>query len=93
MKIVLVYPRFKYPLVSGAIEPLGVQYLASVLKKEDLEVDIIDLTFETNLQLLNRAVINADYAGFSFTSSLFFRAIEILKHIKSLRNDIITIAG
>ena len=66
MKIVLVYPRFKYPLVSGAIEPLGVQYLASVLKKEDLEVDIIDLTFETNLQLLNRAVINADYAGFSF---------------------------
>ena len=42
MRILLVFPRFKYP--SGD-PPLGVAYLASTLRQADVEVEIFDATF------------------------------------------------
>jgi len=43
MKIALIFPRFKYP--SGDI-PIGLAYLASIIKKEtDSDIEIIDTTF------------------------------------------------
>jgi hypothetical protein len=83
MKVVLVYPRYKYPLLAGAIEPLGVQYLAASLIASGHDVDIVDLTFERSLRKLRASLPGAGFVGVSFSSPLFGRAIEVLKEIKA----------
>jgi len=93
MKVVLIYPRLNYPVISAAFEPLGVQYIASALRKEGEEVKIIDFTFDSDLERLKKSLDNARFVGFSFTSPLFNKAIEILKYIKSFNERIVTIAG
>lgn len=93
MKTVLVYPRYKYPLVAGALEPLGVQYIASTLEKSGADVEIVDLTFEKDLERLKKSVRGASYVGFSFTTPLFGMASQLLKYVKEVNNNIVTIAG
>lgn len=92
-KIILIYPRLNYPIISAAFEPLGIQYLASLLKKEGQDVEIIDFTFDSNLERLKKSLDNVSFIGFSFTSPLFNRALKILNYIKSINKEIVTIAG
>ncbi|MFC1709979.1 B12-binding domain-containing radical SAM protein [Candidatus Omnitrophota bacterium] len=92
-KVILIYPRRNYSLVSGNLEPLGVQYLASSLIKEGQEVEIIDFTFDPSLERLKKCLDSALYVGFSFTTPLFNRAVEILNYIKSIKKDLVSIAG
>lgn len=93
MKITLIYPRFEYKNIGNVEEPLGILYIASVLKKSGHQVYFHDLTFAKDLEVLREDICNSDLAGFSCTSPLFGIAKRVLKYIKELKPDIKTVAG
>ena len=49
-KVLLVYPRYEYENYGSLQEPLGILYLVSSLRKANIDVDYIDMTFEKNLK-------------------------------------------
>ena len=81
MKITLVYPGFKED-PAGLQEPLGLLYIATVLKKNGYDVDFVDLTFEDGFDVLKGAAFNSDIIAFSSTTSLFLRSKMVLDYIK-----------
>ncbi|MEA2036092.1 MAG: radical SAM protein [Nanoarchaeota archaeon] len=86
MRITLIYPGFKED-ASGLSEPLGILYIASVLKKEGHKVDFIDMTFNTDQNIIEKIVKNSDLVGMSCTSLLFDRVIKFVRDIKELNKD------
>jgi anaerobic magnesium-protoporphyrin IX monomethyl ester cyclase len=82
MNIALVYPRFRYEGVGLQEEPLGLLYLAAVLRREGHEVTYADLTFASDLEPANRAVQEAHLVGLSSTTPLFGRACEVMKALR-----------
>lgn len=93
MKAVIIYPRYKYPMFSGGIEPLGILYLASALEKAGVGVDVFDMAFENDLRKLRNAAGKADFAAFSFPSALFDHAARLNKILKTENPRIVTVAG
>lgn len=82
MKIALVYPRYRYP--SGD-PPLSLAYLSAVFKKNGIEPDIYDSTFEKNPRswLLDRlAEINYDIVGISAMITQIKDALEVAQTVK-----------
>ncbi|MBS3055951.1 MAG: cobalamin-dependent protein [Candidatus Aenigmarchaeota archaeon] len=88
MKVLLVYPRFKYENSGGLQEPLGILYIASVLRKSGHDVSFIDLTFEKDFSKLNKETLDVDLIGMSSTTALFGTAKEVLKHMKSINPEL-----
>jgi radical SAM superfamily enzyme YgiQ (UPF0313 family) len=93
LKILLVYPYYSYSTVSTFEEPLGVLYLASALLRSGHDVDVMDLTFNKEMEGLDTKVRWADVVGISAPTPLFGTADTVLKYIKKLRPDITTIVG
>jgi len=93
MKALLIYPRYKWPEIGQMQEPLGILYIASLLRQNGLEVRFLDFTFEQTLDRLKEAVNWADAVGMSFSSVLFSRAVHILEKIKAQRPELLVIAG
>ncbi|AGF78555.1 Fe-S oxidoreductase [Desulfocapsa sulfexigens DSM 10523] len=84
MKILLIYPRFKYP--SGQ-PPLGLGSIISFLKMKlpDLSIDVYDATFETEN---NKNISSYDFSqytliGFSVMTTMAGDAHEMAALIKS----------
>ena len=81
MKVTLIYPGFKED-ASGLSEPLGILYIASVLRKKGNDVSFIDMTFSKGTDVLEKSAKNSDLIGMSCTSLLFERTSKIIKQIK-----------
>lgn len=92
MKITLVYPGYKAD-PAGLQEPLGLLYIAAVLKKNGHNVDLIDLTFKEDFNVLKEPSLNSDVIGLTSTSSLFFRTKKVLQYIKKMNPEVICIIG
>ncbi len=93
MKALLIYPRYKWPEIGQMQEPLGILYIASVLRQNGMEVRFLDFTFKQSLDELTEAVNWADAVGMSFSSVLFSRAAHIREQIKAQRPELPVIAG
>ncbi len=93
MKVLLVFPRFRYP--SGD-PPLGVAYLAAVLRREGVAVEILDATWLRNARGRLREVIAAngyDLIGVSVLTSMLSEAAEIAETAKALSPRSLVVMG
>jgi radical SAM superfamily enzyme YgiQ (UPF0313 family) len=92
MKIALIYPGFKED-ASGLSEPLGLLYIASVLREGGHEVSFFDMTFNQDKTLLRTIAKQHELIGMSSTSMLFNRTSLILKEIKKINPKIPSFLG
>lgn len=94
MKALLAFPRFKYP--SGD-PPLGIAYLAAVLRREGVEVDIFDATWTRQpMAALERAIATNGYdlIGITVLTSMLREAADIAKRAKALsRHSLVVLGG
>jgi anaerobic magnesium-protoporphyrin IX monomethyl ester cyclase len=74
-------------------EPLGLLYLAPVLRGRGHEVRLLDFTYEKNLDRLGPEISWAEAVGLTTSSVLFNRAVFILKEIRRLKPGLPVIAG
>jgi len=93
MKILLIYPRLNYPARAAVTPPLGILYIASVLRRDGHEVTFLDLTTYTAMPELEPWLSGVDMAGISITSAMAFRAYETLRRIKEITPSLYCIAG
>ncbi len=92
MRICLIYPQFRYPLVYDQ-EPLGILYIASSLREAGYNVSFVDLTFSNSLTELGERVKDADLIGIYSSTALFGKAKEVLSYIKEYSPDIPCVIG
>ncbi len=93
MRILLVFPRFRYP--SGD-PPLGVAYLAAVLRRDGVEVEIFDATFVKHpLSVLSDKLQAAHYdaVGISALTSMIAAAGDIAALVKQVSPETLVILG
>lgn len=92
MKIALVYPRLISQFKSNLF-PLGLVYIATILKQNKYNVKIFDSSWDTNLNNLKKQIssFKPDVVGISATSDLIENAKEIFDYSKGLGS--ITILG
>ncbi|MCD6351560.1 MAG: cobalamin-dependent protein, partial [Armatimonadetes bacterium] len=93
MKALLVFPRFKYP--SGD-PPLGVAYLAAVLRREGVEVEICDATWRRDPRARLADLIKGngyDLIGISVLTSMLAEAAEIAAAAKKLSPHSLVLMG
>jgi len=93
MNILLIYPRYQWREMGQTQEPLGILYIASVLRNNGFGIKFLDFTFEKSLDKLSEAVQWADAVGLTTSSVLFNRAHYILQKVKSLRPDLPVVCG
>ncbi len=93
MKVVLIYPRYRTRMAGGLEEPLGTLYIAAVLLAQGHEVRIHDLSFVNDLTAMTADLGDADWIGFSSSSPLFGKALEILRHVKTVAPHVPTVIG
>jgi anaerobic magnesium-protoporphyrin IX monomethyl ester cyclase len=92
MNVVLVYPRWDYPTFGQLQEPLGLLHIGAVLKAHGHTVQFFDLAVD-DIELVDKAVADADLAGISSSTVLFGRACRVLQRIKERRPDLPAIVG
>ena len=93
MKILLVFPRFRYP--SGD-PPMGVAYLAAVLRREGVEVEVFDATWARRpAERLRRIIAENGYdmVGISVLTSMLREAAEIARAAKELSPHSLVVMG
>ncbi len=93
MKTLLVFPRFKYP--SGD-PPLGVAYLAAVLRERGLDVDIFDATFLREPLEALREQLQAeqyDLVGLSMLTSMIEDAVAVADVVRDVSPETLIVAG
>ena len=85
-KILLITPPSPYLLSDKAIVPLGILYVASMLRKQKYDVEVLDLTGLKNYEksVLDYASKEYDAYGLTATSPDFGQAVHILDLIKSV---------
>jgi anaerobic magnesium-protoporphyrin IX monomethyl ester cyclase len=93
MKILLIYPRLKASPAVSVGAPLGILYIAAVLRREGHDVTFLDLTNLDTIPPLEPFIDGADLVGMSFSSVLAHRAFEIRGRIRQLRPDLPCVAG
>lgn len=105
MKVFLVNPPFveKYAVgesrsikaVLNVIPPLGLGYLAAVLRKEGIEVEIIDCTISPSQDDLIRLVTEErpDIVGISATTPSFESAKMVSQNIKRISPETLIVLG
>ncbi|MFW5867383.1 MAG: B12-binding domain-containing radical SAM protein, partial [Armatimonadota bacterium] len=93
MRTLLVFPRFKYP--SGD-PPLGVAYLAAVLRERGLEVDVFDATFVNHpMRALREQLAREQYdlVGISVLTSMIADAAAIGEMVHEVSPGTMVVAG
>jgi anaerobic magnesium-protoporphyrin IX monomethyl ester cyclase len=92
MNILLIYPRFKS---NGyfQIPPLGILYIASILRKYGHHIAFADMTFMKSYDNLKEHTLSADLIGISVPTSLAGTAYDIIKYIRNMRKDILIVGG
>jgi len=93
MNVLLIYPYYAYATVSTFAEPLGVLYLASALLEAGYNVDVADLTFNHDMEGLDKKIRWADLVGISAPTPLFGTADTVLQYVKKIKPDIPSIVG
>lgn len=90
MKICLVFPRFKY---KSGDPPLGIAYVASSLQNSGVDVSILDTTFDTTFDDIEKHLkdSNPDIVGIYSDTPMFNDAVKVADISKQL--GILTIAG
>ena len=80
MKVCLINPPD--PVVEDARwdEPLGLLYLGAVLEENGVEVEVVDLNFHDDFQVLEG--VDADYFGLYCSSSLLKSTLKVNQYIK-----------
>jgi len=91
MKILLIYPRLNYPTKAVVTPPLGILYIASVLKNEGYDVDFLDLTNYSEMPDIEPFLKDVRIVGMSVPSVLAQKAFEIAEIVK--RHGIFLVAG
>ncbi|MHA1791212.1 MAG: B12-binding domain-containing radical SAM protein [Promethearchaeota archaeon] len=94
MKVLLIYPRFKYPTGDP---PLGLLYVASFLRKsykEGLDLDLFDATFNPSFDELTRLIIEKkpDIVGI-YCNTLMFQDVLKIAWISKIGGAITVIGG
>jgi len=82
--------------IRAAAPPLGILYIAAVLRDEGIEVSIIDQPAEglSNNTLVKRIMsMSPDIVGFTILSTSCISSTKVAKKIKNLNPEIITIFG
>lgn len=92
LKITLIYPRFKQYF---SAPPLGIAYIAAVLRENNYNVNIIDTTFGITYEKLRKELlrIEPDIVGISFMTPMVKDAIKVAKTIKDNLNCIVVAGG
>jgi len=93
MKALLVFPRFKYP--SGD-PPLGLAYLAAVLRREGIEVDVFDATWMRRPLVEFERVLQGsryDLIGVTVMTSMLSEAAQIAAMAARLSPDSLVVMG
>jgi anaerobic magnesium-protoporphyrin IX monomethyl ester cyclase len=93
LRALLVFPRFKYP--SGD-PPLGVAYLAAVLRDRGHEVEIFDATFARQPMRALREMLGRkryDLVGVSVLTSMIGDAVAIGELVREVSPDAMVLAG
>ncbi len=105
MRILLVNPPFeeRYSVggsrsirrVLNIISPLGLAYLAAVLKEEKFPVKIIDCTIGISYRQLFKSILeeNPDVVGITSTTPSFESAKYVAKHLRDLLPQVIIVIG
>lgn len=97
MKILLIHPKLERNFFNDIqLPPLGLAYIAGVLRRAEYDVQIFDAILSCNqLQEIKETVTNdpPDVVGISVTSSLVKISLKIAGLIKAIDPDIATILG
>ncbi len=93
MKVTLIYPRFDYKHAGGLGAPLGLQYIAAVLREHGHNVSLIDMTFQSDFEVVRETIKRTDVVGISATTPLSGRAYKVVEFIKNIAPDLICIGG
>lgn len=93
--VLLITPPSPYLLSDKAIVPLGILYVASMLREQGYLVEVLDLTGAKNYdkKVLEYAAKNYDAYGLTATSPDLGQAINILNLIKSVSSTNKVILG
>lgn len=91
MKVCLIFPRLKY--ISGD-PPLGISYVASALRKNKIDVSIIDTTFNHSLEYVEDCLKkeNPNIVGIYTDTLMFNDAVNIIKIAKKM-NKLVVVGG
>jgi radical SAM superfamily enzyme YgiQ (UPF0313 family) len=88
LNILLIYPRFQYPVFGELQEPLGILSVAASLRAAGFLVELCDLTLAGSLEALDAPLSRAEAVGLSSTTVLFGRALMVLERIRTLRPEL-----
>ena len=94
MKIVLVYPRWKWYEYNGLAEPLGLLQIAAALRIAGHSVVLADYSFSSSIDELDHLYRGADLCGISVSAAAMTgRAAEVADHIRHRFPDLPIVAG
>lgn len=94
MRVLLINPF--YPISETPSPPLGLAYLAAALSAAGIEVKVLDLVvFPYSRAMLQRvlAQFQPQMAGLTAVSMTFNFAMDVIRDIKDLCPDILTVMG
>ena len=96
-KILLVNSHLETEkLIKGEMSPIGLGYIAAVLKREGFDVSILDLIISKNPKTsLQKRIkgFSPDIVGISFASANRFQAFEVAKWVKDANENILVVVG
>ncbi len=78
---------------SSIYPPLGIGYIAALMKKHNQKVFIIDLTFDPELKQIQKLQSKKGIYGLSFTTPKYGIAMEIIKILKNNDPAGVIVAG
>jgi len=94
MRVLLINPY--YPISETPSPPLGLAYLAAALQKVGVELKILDLVVFPYSQSMLQALIEdfkPQIAGITAVTMSFDNAIGVIKDIKAIDPEILTVMG
>ncbi len=94
MRFLLINPY--YPISETPSPPLGLAFLAGALERAGVEVKILDfVVFPYREEMLESVLIDfhPDFVGIASVTMTFDNALSVLKDVKSLAPDVLTVMG
>ncbi len=94
MRFLLINPYC--PITEGPTPPLGISFLAAALEKAGVDVKILDLViFPYSQKFLKDVLSNfePDIVGSTAVTMTFNDAIQVIKDVKAINPDILTVMG
>lgn len=94
MKVVLVYPRWRWFEYNGLAEPLGLLQVAAALRDSGHLVSLADYSFCDSIDQLDALYEDAELCGIAVSAAAMTgRAREVLHHIRSGFPQLPVVAG